>query len=63
MNGVHSGSARTALSNERSDYYPVPLMRASLRPGVVFADPYGHTFVLVRWIAQTRDQPGTLRGC
>lgn len=60
MNGVHSGSARTALSNERSDYYPVPLMRASLRPGVVFADPYGHTFVLVRWIAQTRDQPGTL---
>jgi hypothetical protein len=60
MDGVHSGTARTALDNETSDYYPVSLDRASLRPGVVFADPYGHTLVLVSWIPQTKDHPGLL---
>ena len=60
MNGVHSGTGRTALSNENSDYYPVALDRAALRPGTVFADPYGHTFVLVRWIPQTGSNPGVL---
>jgi len=60
MNGVHSGTARTAFDNNYSDYYPVALDRNSLRPGVVYADPYGHTFVLVRWIPQTRKEPGIL---
>jgi len=60
MNGVHSGSARTAFANENSDYYPVPLTHATLRPGVVFADPYGHTLILVRQIPQTSDSPGVL---
>ena len=60
MNGVHSGTARTALGNESSDYYPVPLTADALRPGVVFADPYGHTLVLVRRMAQTNDKPGVL---
>jgi hypothetical protein len=60
MNGVHSGTGRTALNNENSDYYPVALNRVALRPGTVFADPYGHTFVLVRWIPQTTDHPGVL---
>lgn len=60
MNGVHSGTGRTALSNENSDYYPVALDRSALRPGTVFADPYGHTFVLVRWIPQTGSNPGVL---
>jgi hypothetical protein len=59
-NGVHSGTARTALKDESSDYYPVPLTRNSLRPGVVFADPYGHTLILVRWVPQTDDTPGVL---
>jgi hypothetical protein len=26
----------------------------------VYADPYGHTFVIVRWIPQTRKEPGIL---
>src|SRR5215471_20988352 len=39
---VHSGSARTALSDNNTDYYPVPLRQETLRPGTVFADPYGH---------------------
>jgi hypothetical protein len=60
MNGVHSGTARTALSDEKSDYYPVALERESLRPGTVFADPYGHTLILVSWIPQTKNHPGKL---
>jgi hypothetical protein len=60
MNGVHSGTARTALIDEKSDYYPVALDRKSLRPGTVFADPYGHTLILVSWIPQARNKPGRL---
>jgi hypothetical protein len=60
MDGVHSGTARTALDNENSDYYPVSLERAGLRPGIVYADPYGHTLILVSWIPQTKDHPGKL---
>jgi hypothetical protein len=60
MNGVHSGTARTALHDENSDYYPVPLSRESLRPGTVFADPYGHTLILVNWVPQTKHNPGRL---
>jgi hypothetical protein len=60
MDGVHSGTARTALKEESSDYYPVPLTREALRPGVVFADPYGHTLVLVRWVPQSGNKPGML---
>ncbi len=59
-NGVHSGTARTALNDESSDYYPVPLTQEALRPGVVFADPYGHTLILVRRVAQKGDTPGVL---
>lgn len=59
-NGVHSGTARTALKDENSDYYPVPLTKEALRPGTVFADPYGHTLILVRWVPQSGDKPGVL---
>jgi hypothetical protein len=60
MDGVHSGTARTSLNDDTSDYYPVPLTREALRPGVVFADPYGHTLILVGTIPQTREHPGVL---
>lgn len=60
MDGVHSGTARTALDNENSDYYPVSLEFSGLRPGTVYADPYGHTFILVSWIPQTKNSPGVL---
>jgi len=60
MNAIHSGTARTLLEDEESDYYPVPLTRNTMRPGLVFADPYGHTLILVRWQAQTEDTPGQL---
>lgn len=60
MNGVHSGTARTALSDENSDYYPVPLLADALRPGIVYADPYGHTLILVNRIPQSGSTPGVL---
>lgn len=60
MDGVHSGTARTSMDDPDSDYYPVPLDRNSLRPGTVFADPYGHTMILCRWIPQNGNRPGVL---
>ncbi len=60
MNTVHSGTARARLSDNSSDYYPLSLKREYLRPGTVFADPYGHTLVIVRWVAQTEKKPGLL---
>ena len=55
---VHSGSARTALDDNNTDYYPVPLTRETLRPGVVYADPYGHVLMLVRRLPQTEAAAG-----
>ncbi len=57
---VHAGNGRTALRADASDYYPLPLSRRALRPGTVYADPYGHTFVVARWVPQTRESPGRL---
>jgi len=59
-NKVHSGSARTALGDEDTDHYPVALTREALRPGTVFADPYGHVLMLVKWIDQGTDTGGML---
>jgi hypothetical protein len=59
-NKVHSGSARTALADDNTDYYPVKLSRDALRPGTVFADPYGHVLMLVKWVDQTADAGGIL---
>ena len=60
MDGVHSGTARTALDNANSDYYPVALERSTLIPGTVFADPYGHTLIIIGWVPQTNNRPGLL---
>ena len=60
MDSVHSGSGRTALADETTDFYPVPLERAALWPGTLYADPYGHTMVLVKWVLQTPGRGGML---
>lgn len=60
MNTVHSGCGRTALSDEASDFYPVPLERTALWPGTVFADPYGHVLVLVKWVPPRAGRSGML---
>src|SRR5262249_16052022 len=41
-----------------TDYYPVPLKQETLRPGTVYADPYGHILMLVRRVPQTADAAG-----
>jgi hypothetical protein len=60
MDRVTSGGGRTALDDDASDFYPVPLTRATLWPGTVFADPYGHTLVIVKWVPQTEQRGGLL---
>ncbi|MGQ0456024.1 MAG: hypothetical protein ACT4OU_03060 [Hyphomicrobium sp.] len=57
-NSVHSGSGRTAAADDKTDYYPIPLSQDSLRPGTVYADPYGHLLVLVKRVAQSGDAAG-----
>ena len=59
-NAVHSGSGRTAGNDDKTDYYPVPLKQETLRPGTIYADPYGHVLVLVKRIPQTADAAGVL---
>src|SRR6185312_6140603 len=59
-NHVQSGSARTALADDETDYYPVALDRKALRPGTIYADPYCHVMLVVKWVAQTPEHGGLL---
>jgi hypothetical protein len=56
--GVHSGTDRTPLADENTDVYPVALNQDTLRPGTLYADPYGHVLVLVKRVPQTADAAG-----
>ena len=58
--GVHSGSGRTALADNNTDYYPVPLKEETLRPGTVYADPYGHILMIAGRVPQSGDAAGVL---
>jgi len=60
MDTVTSGAGRTALGDEATDAYPVALERSALWPGTLYADPYGHTLILVKWVPQTADGHGLL---
>ncbi len=57
---VHSGAGRTNPDDDETDLYPVKLTRASLRPGTVYVDPYGHLLIVSRWIDQGPDKSGLL---
>ncbi|MFH1130246.1 MAG: hypothetical protein V1754_02860 [Pseudomonadota bacterium] len=57
---VHSASGRTAPEDNETDLYPVKPDRKSLRPGVVYVDPYGHLLVISHWVSQTEDESGLL---
>ncbi|RMH42601.1 MAG: hypothetical protein D6689_07680 [Deltaproteobacteria bacterium] len=57
---VHSSSGRTHPEDELTDFYPVPLTRRALKPGTLFADPYGHLMVVADWIPQGLDRYGVL---
>jgi hypothetical protein len=55
-----SGEGRTPSDDETGDYYPVKLAVESLRPGTIFADPYGHVLVIARRVPQTPTTGGIL---
>ncbi len=57
---VHSGSARTGLTDNQTDFYPVALERDALWPGTVYADPYGHVLILVKWVPPAQGRSGML---
>jgi hypothetical protein len=57
---VHSGTARTALNSDNTDYYPVALSQQTLRPGVVYADPYGHVLMIVRRVPEKDGSAGII---
>jgi hypothetical protein len=59
---VHSSSGRTSPDDDFTDFYPIPLTREALKPGTLFADPYGHLLVLADWIPQGTDKYGILVG-
>jgi len=57
---AHSGSARAPFEDESADYYPVALTWEALRPGTIYADPYGHVLVIAKRIPQTSERGGQL---
>ena len=59
---VHSSSPRTLPNDDETDLYPVRMSRQAMRPGTVFADPYGHVLVVARWKPQGVADYGVLIG-
>lgn len=59
-NGVHSASGRTHPDNDETDFYPIPMERKWIRPGTLYADPYGHLLIVVKWLPQPMNGYGVL---
>jgi hypothetical protein len=55
---VHTGAVRVAGSDDNTDFYTIALTQQSLRPGTVYADPYGHVLVLVHRVPEADGKPG-----
>ena len=55
---VHSGNGRTPANDDNTDFYPVPLTQETLRPGTIYADPYGHILMLVMRVPQSDGAAG-----
>ena len=55
---VHSGTVRVAGNDDNTDFYTVPLTQKTLRPGTVYADPYGHVLMLVHLVPEQDGKPG-----
>jgi hypothetical protein len=53
---VHSGAARAG--DDSADFYTVALTQQALRPGTVYADPYGHVMMVVRRVPEANGMPG-----
>jgi hypothetical protein len=57
---VQSGNGRVPATSDAGDFYPIRLTADALRPGTVYADPYGHTLLLVQRLPQTPWAAGAL---
>jgi hypothetical protein len=57
---TESSAGRVPATDDTSDYYPIKLAIESLRPGTIFADPYGHVLVIAKRIPQTPTSGGVL---
>ena len=55
---VHTGAVRVAGSDDNTDFYTVALTERALRPGTVYADPYGHVLMLVHRVPELDGKPG-----
>lgn len=55
---VHTGAVRVAGNDDSTDFYSVPLTQQALRPGTVYADPYGHVLILVHRVPEVNGVPG-----
>jgi hypothetical protein len=55
---VQSGAVRTLANDDNTDFYTVPLTQKTLRPGTVYADPYGHVLMLVRRVPEAGGAAG-----
>jgi hypothetical protein len=55
---VHSGTVRVMGSDDSTDFYTIPLTQQTLRPGTVYADPYGHVLMLVHRVPELNGMPG-----
>jgi hypothetical protein len=55
---VHTGSVRVSATDDNTDFYMVPLTQETLRPGTVYADPYGHVLMLVQRVPEANGAPG-----
>ena len=55
---VHTGAVRASAGEDNTDFYTVPLTQEALRPGTVYADPYGHVLMLVQRVPQSGGEAG-----
>jgi len=55
---VHSGTVRVVAADDNTDFYTVALTQQALRPGTVYADPYGHVLMLVHRVPELDGKPG-----
>ena len=55
---MHTGAVRVSGNDDNTDFYTVPLTQEALRPGTVYADPYGHVLILVHRVPEIDGKPG-----
>lgn len=55
---VQTGAVRVSATDEKTDFYTIPLTQSALRPGTVYADPYGHVLMLVKRVPEASGAPG-----